>query len=188
VTLSDRSMVRCNVRAGAHAIGAVAVVPQTGSEVPLRESKECDEQTRVHRQCLERATPSSSDGKTQPVGARTPEQGSRVGGMSVRQPCVRNSGAATDGSGRIHFTPVILPNLLPVLYLKASRWAMGLARQAGCRLVSLAIGHLKRSGTTSMRSGRSAICGPVSGPYVAGRNLSGCGYAPNGLCISSASL
>lgn len=93
--------------------------------------------------------------------------------MSVRQPCVRNSGAATDGSGRIHFTPVILPHLLPVLYLKASRWVMGRARQGGCRLVSLAIGHLKRSGTTSMRSGRSAICGPVSGLYVAGRNLSG---------------
>ena len=51
-----------------------------------------------------------------------------IGAVAVRQPRVRDRGAAADGAERIRFTPVILPpymrrsksieTLLPILYLK----------------------------------------------------------------------
>src|SRR5437764_11839421 len=53
----------------------------------------------------------------------------RIGPVGVRQPRVRDRGAAEDDAGRIRFTPAILPPyarrskslemLIPILYLKA---------------------------------------------------------------------
>src|SRR3954468_17951222 len=65
-----------------------------------------------------------------------------IGPVAVRPVKLRDRGAGEDGAARIRFTSAILPRwarrtrsldaLLPILYLRASRWAISRRRSPPC--------------------------------------------------------